>query len=47
MNIGEKLNKKGDKIHFFYDLGRRPRQRPSTGIYLCQTQWNSSFVDTA
>jgi hypothetical protein len=22
MNIGETLNKKGDKIYFYYDLGR-------------------------
>ncbi|GAA3934312.1 hypothetical protein GO495_29800 [Chitinophaga oryziterrae] len=34
MNIGEKLNKKGDKIHFFYDLGRGPGQRPTTGIFI-------------
>lgn len=34
MNIGEKLNKKGDKIHFFYDLGRKAGQRPSTGIFI-------------
>ncbi|OMP77086.1 site-specific integrase [[Flexibacter] sp. ATCC 35208] len=34
MNIGEKLNKKGDKIYFFYDLGRGPGQRPSTGIFI-------------
>lgn len=34
MNIGETLNKKGDKIHFYYDLGRGPGQRPTTGIFI-------------
>jgi hypothetical protein len=34
MNIGEKLNKKGNKIHFYYDLGRGPGQRPTTGIFI-------------
>ncbi|MEV4883676.1 site-specific integrase [Chitinophaga ginsengisegetis] len=33
MNIGEKLDRKGDKIFYFYDLGRKPGQRPSTGIF--------------
>ncbi|RFM37053.1 site-specific integrase [Chitinophaga silvisoli] len=33
MNIGEKLNKKGDKIFYFYDYGRKRGQRPSTGIF--------------
>jgi integrase len=34
MNIGETLNKKGDKIYFYYDLGRGPGQRPTTGIFI-------------
>jgi len=34
MNIGETLNKKGDKIHFYYDLGRGPGQRPTAGIFI-------------
>ena len=34
MNIGETLNKKGDKIHFYYDLGRGPGQRSTTGIFI-------------
>ncbi|NLR58815.1 site-specific integrase [Chitinophaga polysaccharea] len=33
MNIGEKLNRKGDKILYFYDYGRKRGQRPSTGIF--------------
>ncbi len=34
MNIGERLNRKGDKITFYYDYGRGPGQRPSTGIFI-------------
>lgn len=34
MNIGEKKNAKGDKIYYFYDLGRGRGQRPSTGIFI-------------
>ncbi|MBV8253394.1 MAG: hypothetical protein JO154_12365 [Chitinophaga sp.] len=33
MNIGEKLNRTGDKILYFYDYGRKSGQRPSTGIF--------------
>lgn len=33
MNFWEKLNKKGDKIYYHYDLGRGKGQRPSTGIF--------------
>ena len=33
MNIGEKKSKKGDKIFFYFDLGRGPGQRQSTGIF--------------
>ena len=34
MNIGERLNKRGDKITFYYDYGRDPGQRPSTGVFI-------------
>lgn len=34
MNLLERKNKKGDKITFYYDLGRGPEQRPSTGIFI-------------
>jgi len=34
MNLGQKLNRKGDKIYFFYDLGRKRGQRPATGVYI-------------
>ena len=34
MNIGERLNRKGDKINFYYDYGRGPGQRPSTGVFV-------------
>lgn len=34
MNIIEKLNRKGDKKFFYYDFGRRPGQRPSTGVFI-------------
>lgn len=34
MNILERLSKKGDKITFYYDYGRGPGQRPSSGIYI-------------
>ena len=34
MNIGQYNNRKGDKTYFFYDLGRGPGQRPSTGIFI-------------
>src|SRR5450432_3947239 len=34
MNIGERLNRKGDKINFYYDCGREPGQRPSTGVWI-------------
>lgn len=34
MNIIERLNRKGDKIVFYYDFGRGPGQRPSTGIFV-------------
>lgn len=33
MNIGERLNAKGDKILYFYDYGRGKGQRPSTGLF--------------
>jgi len=35
MNIGERLNRKGDKITFYYDYRRAPGQRPSTGVFIC------------
>jgi len=34
MNLLKRPNKKGDKITFYYDLGRGPGQRPSTGIFI-------------
>ncbi len=34
MNILERLNKKGDKITFYYDFGRGPGQRPTTGVFI-------------
>lgn len=34
MNIGQKPNRNGTKIHFFYDLGRGKGQRPSTGVWI-------------
>lgn len=34
MNILRRPNRKGDKIMFYYDLGRGPGQRPSTGIFI-------------
>ncbi|WP_143306487.1 site-specific integrase [Chitinophaga vietnamensis] len=33
MNFLERLNQKGDKIYYYYDLGREKGQRPSTGIF--------------
>jgi integrase len=34
MNIGQRISKKGDKITFYYDYGRGPGQRPSTGVWI-------------
>jgi integrase len=34
MNFIKRLSKKGDKITFYYDFGRRAGQRPSTGIFI-------------
>lgn len=34
MNILKRANPKGDKIIFYYDFGRGPGQRPSTGIFI-------------
>ncbi len=34
MNILKRENRKGDKIMFYYDFGRGPGQRPSTGIFI-------------
>jgi integrase len=34
MNILKRPSKTGDKIMFYYDLGRGPGQRPSTGIFI-------------
>jgi hypothetical protein len=34
MNLLKIPNKKGDKIFFYYDLGRGKGQRPSTGIFI-------------
>jgi integrase len=34
MNIWQKKNQSGTKIHFFYDLGRGKGQRPTTGVWM-------------
>lgn len=34
MNIIKRANQRGDKITFYYDYGRAPGQRPSTGIFI-------------
>jgi integrase len=34
MNIGKKRNKKGDKYHFFYDLGRGKGGRQSLNLFI-------------
>lgn len=34
MNILKRVNRNGDKIMFYYDYGRGPGQRPSTGIFI-------------
>ncbi|MBL7726197.1 MAG: site-specific integrase [Dinghuibacter sp.] len=34
MNLLERKNRKGDKISFYYDFGRKAGQRPSTGIFI-------------
>lgn len=34
MNFLKRLNKKGDKITFYYDFGRGTGQRPTTGIFV-------------
>lgn len=34
MTIGEKLSRKGDKKFFYYDYGRGPGKRPSTGVFI-------------
>src|SRR5687767_12026008 len=34
MNFLKRPNKKGDKIIFYYDYGRGPGQRPTTGIFI-------------
>lgn len=34
MNILKRKNRTGDKIIFYYDFGRRPGQRPSSGIFI-------------
>lgn len=35
MNIGERLNAKGDKMYYYYyyDLGRGKGQRPAVGVF--------------
>jgi integrase len=40
MNLLRRPNKKGDKIMFYYDYGRGPGQRPSTGIYIYENPKN-------
>ena len=34
MNFLKRLNQKGDKITFYYDFGRGPGQRPTTGVFI-------------
>lgn len=34
MNFIQRISKSGDKITFYYDYGRGPGQRPSTGIFI-------------
>ena len=34
MNIIHRKNKKGNKITFYYDLGRGTGQRPTTGVFI-------------
>ncbi|ANH81593.1 hypothetical protein A8C56_11955 [Niabella ginsenosidivorans] len=34
MNLGERLNRKGNKKFFYYDLGRGKGKRPTTGIFI-------------
>ncbi len=33
MNDGQRLNRKGDKVYYYYDIGRGKGKRPSTGIF--------------
>ncbi len=33
MNFLKRKNKKGNKIIFYYDYGRKKGQRPTTGIF--------------
>jgi len=40
MNIIKRKNNKGNKITFYYDYGRGPGQRPSTGIFIYSTPKN-------
>jgi hypothetical protein len=34
MNFVQRKSRSGDKIYFAYDFGRKPGQRPSTGIFI-------------
>ena len=34
MNFIQRPSKNGDKITFYYDYGRAPGQRPSTGVFI-------------
>jgi integrase len=34
MNIIKRANSAGDKVTFYYDYGRAPGQRPSTGVFI-------------
>lgn len=42
MNILERKTKKGDKIVFYYDFGRGPGQRPSSGIFIYTAPKNAT-----
>jgi hypothetical protein len=34
MKYYKKKSKNGDKIYYHYDYGRKPGQRPSTGVFI-------------
>jgi integrase len=40
MNLLKRVSKNGDKITFYYDFGRGPGQRPSTGIFIYKNPQN-------
>lgn len=42
MNFVKRTNRKGDKIYFYYDIGREKGQRPTTGIFIYAKPKNQS-----